>query len=176
MTERVLVTFATKFGATREIAERIGTVLGASGIPTDVRPVNEVADLAGHDAVVVGSAVYAGRWRKEAVTFLETFERDLAQRPLWVFSSGPTGHGDPVALVKGWRFPEAQASLLQRIAPRDTAVFHGAIDASKLSLIEKAMIRTVKAPTGDFRDWSSIEQWAATIAEALRPTADGESR
>ena len=109
-----------------------------------------------------------GKWRKEAATFLQVNEKTLAERPVWLFSSGPTGEGDPVELLNGWRFPESLQPIADRIQPRDTAVFHGALDMKKLNLIEKFMIKNVKAPLGDFRDWDAITSWATAIADELK--------
>jgi menaquinone-dependent protoporphyrinogen oxidase len=116
--------------------------------------------------VLVG-AVYIGKWRKEAVKFLQANERLLAERQVWLFSSGPTGEGDPLALTQGWRFPGKLQPIADRIRPRDIAVFHGALDMNKLNFIEKWMIKNVKAPVGDFRDWDTITSWATDIAALL---------
>jgi len=90
---------------------------------------------------------------------------------VWLFSSGPTGEGDPVTLTKGWRFPTAQKSIADRIHPRDIAVFNGILDMEKLNFAEKLIIKGVKAPVGDFRDWDAITDWAASIVGALQPEA-----
>ena len=168
METQVLVAYATKYGATAEIAERIGQALRQAGLRADVLPAARVADLTPYQAVVLGSAVYAGQWRKEAVKFLAANEKALAARPVWLFSSGPTGEGDPVQLTKGWRFPEAQKPLAERIRPRDIALFHGAVDMSKLNLLERLLLKAMKAPVGDFRDWNAITSWATAIADALK--------
>jgi len=168
MDVKILVAYATKHGATAEIAEKIGEVLGQAGLSADVLPADRVSDLTSYKAVVLGSAVYAGRWRKEAVTFLEANEKALAERPVWLFSSGPTGEGDPVELLKGWRLPEAQQAIADRIGPRDIAVFHGVLDTKKLGLAEKLIVKGIRAPVGDFRDWDAITSWAAAIADALK--------
>jgi menaquinone-dependent protoporphyrinogen oxidase len=164
---RVLVAYATKYGATAEIAERIGQVLRQAGLHADVLPADRVGDLAPYQAVVLGSAVYIGRWRKQAATFLKANEKALAERPVWLFSSGPTGEGDPIALGQGWRFPTALQPIADRIRPRDIALFHGATNAQKMNPIERWMLKNVKAPAGDFRDWEAITAWAAAIAAAL---------
>jgi menaquinone-dependent protoporphyrinogen oxidase len=165
---QVLVAHATKYGATAEIAEKIGEVFHQAGLGADVLAADGVGDLTPYTAVVLGSAVYAGQWRKEAVTFLETNEQWLAERPVWLFSSGPLGEGDPVELMNGWRFPEAQQPIADRIQPRDIAFFHGALDMKKLGLAEKLIVKALKAPAGDFRDWDAITAWAAGIADALK--------
>lgn len=166
MDVQVLVAYATKYGATAEIAEKIGEVLRDAGLSADVLPVDRVSDLTPYNAVVLGSGVYVGRWRKEAVRFLEDNEKELAARPVWIFSSGPTGEGDAVELMKGWRFPHQ--AIVDRIRPRDAAIFHGLLDSKKLSLPDRLMIKGVKAPVGDFRDWDAIASWAAGIADALK--------
>ncbi len=171
MDDKVLVAYATKHGATAEIAEKIGQVLREAGLQADVVPIDRISDLAQYKAVVLGSAVYIGQWRKEAANFLKANEEALAKRSVWLFSSGPTGEGDPVEVLKGWRFPEALQPIADRIQPRDIAVFYGALDPKKLNFIERWMIKNVKAPTGDFRDWDAIAAWATAIADALKQEA-----
>jgi menaquinone-dependent protoporphyrinogen oxidase len=165
---RVLVAYATKHGNTAEIAEKIGQVLREAGLRADVVPVARAGDPASYQAVVLGSGVYIGQWRKEAARYLKAHEAALAGRPVWLFSSGPTGEGDPVELLKGWRLPSGLVEVAGRIGVRDRAVFGGALDAAKMGALEKWMIRNVKAPLGDFRNWDAIAAWAAGIAEALK--------
>jgi len=168
MAFQILMAYATKYGATAEIAEKIGQVLHEAGLQADVLPAERVGDLTLYGAVVLGSAVYAGRWRKEAAAFLEANEEALAERPVWLFSSGPTGHGDPVQLMKGWRFPDGLQPIADRIQPRDIALFHGKLDAKKLGFAEKLIVKALKAPMGDFRDWEAITAWATDIAALLK--------
>ena len=168
MEEEVLVAYASKYGATGEIAERIGQELREAGIDIEVKPVDQVSELANYGAVILGSAVYAGQWLRDAAAFLTNNEQTLAQRPVWIFSSGPTGDGDPTDLMKGWRFPEALQPVADRIQPREIAFFSGELDLQKLNLAEKLIVKAVKAPTGDFRDWEAIEAWTRDIADSLK--------
>jgi menaquinone-dependent protoporphyrinogen oxidase len=169
---KILVAYSTKHNSTAEIANLIGETLQQtrlrSGIPhVEVKSVETVADVTKYDVVVLGSAVYAGQWQSAAADFLKKHEEELSQRPVWLFSSGPTGEGDPLALLKGWKFPQALMPVAERIKPRDIAVFHGNLDASKLSLFERVVVKGVKAPMGDFRDSEMIRSWASCIAQAL---------
>ena len=168
METRVLVAYASKHGMTAEIAGKIGDTLRQSGLQVDVLPVKNVKDLAQYKAVVLGSAVYIAMWRKEFVKFLQENEKLLSGLPVWIFSSGPMGEGDPAELLHGWRLPEAQRSLIESIKPRDVALFHGAINIKKMNIFEKWVLKSVKAPTGDFRDWNAINKWAAGIAGDLK--------
>jgi menaquinone-dependent protoporphyrinogen oxidase len=167
MENKVLVVYATKHGATAEIAEKIGESLRQNGLSVDVIPVGKCGDLTPYSAIVLGSAVYVGQWLKDAIAFLESNEKELAARPVWLFSSGPTGEGDPAETMKGWTFPEAQKPIADRIKPRDITFFSGKIDTKKLNFAEKLLVKGVKAPTGDFRDWEEITAWAVSIANAL---------
>lgn len=168
MSGQVLVAYATKYGATAGIADKIGQVLGEAGLRADVLPADRVGDLVDYRAVVLGSAVYIGGWRKAAVRFLQAREAALAKMPVWLFSSGPLGEGDPVKLTQGWRFPGKLQLIADRIGPRDIALFHGAADEAKMNCIEKWMLKNVKSPAGDFRDWEAITLWAMDIAAALK--------
>ena len=168
MVGKVLVAYGTKYGATAEIAERIGQVLRQAGLDAEVLPAECVGDVRAYQAVVLGSAVYIGQWRKQAAAFLKANEQALAGRPVWLFSSGPTGEGDPVALTQGWRFPTGLQPVADRIGPRDIALFGGAASVEKMNFIEKWLLKNVKAPAGDYRDWDAITAWAASIAGALK--------
>lgn len=167
MNNRVLVAYATKYGATAGIAEKIGEVLQSAGFSVDVKQVDQAGDPAAYQAVVLGSAVYIGRWRKEAVRYLKAHEKTLAQRPVWIFNSGPLGQGNAAEQAGDLGFPKAVRPIADRIKVRDVAVFFGAVDLQKLNPLERWMFKNVKSPIGDFRDWDAIAAWAAGIAAAL---------
>lgn len=167
MNEKVLVAYGSKHGSTAEIAEAIGEAMVEEGLEVEVLNADQVGDVEAYGAVILGSAVYAGMWQKEAVRFLETHEATLADRPVWIFSSGPTGEGDPVELLSGWVFPEAQQEIADRVGPRETVVFHGNIDLDRLGLGEKLIVKAVRGQVGDYRDWDAIRDWAQGVAQAL---------
>lgn len=169
--DKVLVAYASKYGATAEIAEKIGEVLRQAGLTTDVLPANKAGDPAAYAAVVLGSAVYIVQWRKEAVKFLKDNQKLLAEVPVWLFSSGPMGEGDPVELLKGWRFPEKLRLVIESMKPLDIAVFGGVLDMSRLNPLERFMMNRVKVQPGDYRDWDTIASWAANIAGELQKKA-----
>jgi menaquinone-dependent protoporphyrinogen oxidase len=177
---RVLVAYATRHGATRGIAERIADTLVRTGLEAVARSTEEPVEPTHYDAFVIGSAVYAFRWEKDATDFVRHNERLLSTRPVWLFSSGPLGppehdeHGKEVRPV-----PKIVAELSERIHPRDHHVFFGAYDptAAPIGIIER-LTRLAPAgkealPVGDFRDWEEIEAWATRIAEELTPVAIG---
>ncbi len=56
---------------------------------------DEVTELEDYDAVVLGSAVYAGHWLEPAKQLAERFVGQLLGRAVWLFSSGPVGNPLP---------------------------------------------------------------------------------
>ncbi len=167
MDKKVLVAYGSKYGATAAIAERVGQELEQAGLAVDVLPAETVSDLGAYGAVVLGGGLYAGHWHKAAASFLRGNEATLSTLPVWLFSSGPTGAGDPVALLQGFTFPTDLKAMADRIHARDKAVFGGAIDEARLSFLDRLIIKGVKAPTGDFRNWPAIEVWSKSIATGL---------
>ena len=172
MPHKVLVTYASKHDSTSEIASTIGAILQqADDVEVDIRPVELVEDVASYSVVVLGSAVYAGQWQSSAANFLKRNEHELAQRMVWLFSSGPTGEGDPSTLMDGWKFPQALEPLAARIQPQGIALFHGKLNPASLNYVERLLVKGVHAPVGDFRDWEMIREWAAEIARAVMQKA-----
>jgi menaquinone-dependent protoporphyrinogen oxidase len=161
---KVLVTAASKHGATMGIAEAIADELTANGLSVEVMPVEDVSTLAEYDAVILGSAIYFGRWLKSAVEFADLFFQGLSERPLWLFSSGPVEKGSSPASQGPERVSSPIKGLLK---PRDHKVFPGALDKSHLNFAERTMMRVIRADYGDFRDWDAVRSWARTIAVAL---------
>jgi menaquinone-dependent protoporphyrinogen oxidase len=168
MTAKVLVTYATKNVSKAEIAEKISQVLADSGLNTELIPVKKVQNVNDYAGVVLGSAVYMGNWRREARKFLYFKEKELAGIPVWFFSSGPVGEGDPVDLLDGWQFPPRLQIVADRIKPRDIVVFHGVVDPEKLTKFDNWIMKRIDSPRGDFRDWEAINSWAQSIAEELK--------
>jgi menaquinone-dependent protoporphyrinogen oxidase len=168
----VLVTYASRYGSTAGIAERIAETLTLAGMETETRPVDEVADVARYRAVVLGSAVYFGSWLKAATAFVAENESLLSDRPVWLFSSGPL----PGAVLPVGQdddpTPKGIGDIVEAIQPREHRVLDGALDPSRLNLRDR-MIRAL--PTGrpllpevDGRDWPGIATWAGGIAQALQ--------
>ena len=162
---RALVAAASRHGATHEIAEAIAAGLARRGVEAEARHAEGLASIDGYDALVLGSAVYVGRWLEPARDLVETHAKALAAMPVWLFSSGPLGspealkpEGDPVDV-------DALMDTAQAVEHR---VFAGRLDRKLLGFGEKALVVAVRAPEGDFRDWEAIDAFAGEIAERLQ--------
>jgi len=157
---RVLVTAATRHEATGEIATAIAKSLVERGIEAEARPIVDVSEIGGYDAVVLGSAVYVGRWLREARRFADRHAATLATMPVWLFSSGPVG-------AAGRGEPADAATLAELTRAREHRVFGGRLERTRLTVAERLMVRTVDAREGDDRDWREVDAFAATVARAL---------
>jgi menaquinone-dependent protoporphyrinogen oxidase len=174
---RVLVAYASRYGATQGIAERIAATLCRQGVEATVESARQAGDPTGYDAAVIGSSIYMFHWMKKATKFVRRNSKALANRPVWLFSSGPLGTKAQDA--QGRDFceilePKEIAEFKGTINPREHRVFFGALDGSKLGfwhrLIYKLPANRDKSflPDGDFRNWAAIDAWAGSIAEALK--------
>ena len=160
----ILIAYASKHGSTQEIAERIAAKLQQVGQEAEVRSMDAIEDAGGYEAFVIGSAVYYGSWLKEATEWVHRNQAVLAAHPVWLFSVGPLGTEVKDAEPQ----PKELAEFQQTIGPRDQRLFFGSLDHHTLSFAERMMVKAVRAPEGDFRDWQAIEDWAASIAKDLR--------
>ena len=163
---KVLVASASKYGSTNEIARAIGGALADRGVIVQVAKIQDVSSVEPFDAVVLGSAVYAGQWMKVAREFVDTHALRLTERPVWLFSSGPIG-SPPLP-------PEDNIQIdhiVMSTGAREHKVFAGKLDRSRLTFAHRALVRALKAPDGDFRDWNEIDSWGGSIAEVLRVPA-----
>ncbi|MDX6249005.1 MAG: menaquinone-dependent protoporphyrinogen oxidase [Kribbellaceae bacterium] len=163
---KVLVAYASKMGGTAGIAEAIGDQLRKCGHQVDVRNVEEVCSLQHYDAVVLGSAIYARGWRKEAVRFLRHHRDELRERPVWLFHSGPVGPDRDTPQAA----PPNLARLIRKIGAAAPQTFAGRLEQeSATGVVSRWLAHGQLA--GDFRDWPAVRQWAREIHETLRGVA-----
>lgn len=182
----VLVVHASRHGATRGIAERIGAVLQGEGHEVEVAAASAAPSVSVRDAVIVGSGVYMGSWLEDGLEFLRENRGILSSRHVWLFSSGPLPGStkqkpvtDPIENALGPAEGPGSGGrrklqeLADAIAPREHAVFAGAYDPTDppKSLAER-FIRLMPAgkgilPPGDYREWPAIEAWAREISTHL---------
>jgi menaquinone-dependent protoporphyrinogen oxidase len=163
--KRVLVAYASKRGSTAEIARAIADALEAAGLEVDLEPAGEVDAIDAYDAVVLGSAVYIKRWRGDAKHFLHKHRRELAQRPLWIFSSGPVG--DPTNDDPAWSEPRRIVAAVEDLGARDHVVFGGSVPSEPHGFMEQAMADDTPEEYRDRRNWDDIRSWAKGIAADL---------
>jgi menaquinone-dependent protoporphyrinogen oxidase len=165
MTARILLAYASKKGSTAEIAEAIGKELRAGSYQVDVCEMNAVSSVSGYDAIVLGGPVYMGRMVGDVGRFIGRHREVLHSLPVAAFAVGlaPVSN-DPSAMENALRI---LMSSVAPVKPVGEAVFAGRLDPDRLSFVQRWMIKQVKSPVGDFRDWEEIGRWAKDLPEKL---------
>ena len=161
----VLVTYATKYGSTRDVAEAIAARLRERGVTIDVRAAGDVDSLGGYDAVVFGGALYFFRLRREGRRFLSHHRKALSEMPVAVFGMGPIEDTEEQYMGARKHLDKSLAKN-QSISPVAVAVFGGVLDPTGLRFPD-ANPAMKKLPPSDLRDWEAIGAWADTLPEAL---------
>jgi len=159
MSGAILVAYGTKHGSTREVAEAVAETLEGGGLEVVTLPASRVDDLSGYAGVVVGGAIYMGRWHPDAMRFLEQHRSALAAVPVAVFGMGPRTMEEHDAEESRTQLARALARVPE-VAPYAVAVFGGVIDPHTLRFPFNRM------PASDARDWEAIRAWAADVARA----------
>jgi menaquinone-dependent protoporphyrinogen oxidase len=157
----ILVTYGSTRGGTEGLAEIIGDELRKCGYDVDVAPARGVGRLANYDAVIVGGALYAGHWHREARRFVKSHRLQLHQLPTYFFSSGPLGEEAQKKDIPPVRGVD---HLMARVGARRHATFGGRLDEHAEGLIAASM---TKRWSGDFRDETKVRAWAHDIAAEL---------
>lgn len=180
---RVLVVYASKYGSTMGIAERITATLSECGVQAATVSAKKAGMLDGYDAYVIGSAAYMASWMHGATDFVHRNAAMLKTKPVWLFSSGPIGNrrfDDAGRDVLETSVPKDIAEFEELIHPRGHQVFFGAFDHHHLSVTHR-FVSSIPAMKdlfvdGDWRDWQAIEAWARSIASTLAPALAGAAR
>jgi menaquinone-dependent protoporphyrinogen oxidase len=167
MKPSVLVTFATRYGSTREVAQSIADTLKESGIEVDFQLIREVRSVEKYQAVVLGAPLYMFRWHKDARRFLSKHRKEIVQRPIAIFALGPI-HDEE----KEWQ--DVQKQLDKALAkypwlnPAAVEIFGGRFDPARLRFPYSFLPAMKKIPASDIRDWAKIKSWAENLPDLLK--------
>lgn len=162
---RILMVVGSRHGSTQEIGEVVAEVLTEAGHDVVTQDPDDFTSTTGFDAMVLGSAIYYGRWVPPVRELVERHAGSLAATPLWVFWSGPLGtKGVPRGSVEG------MDELLDRLRPRGFREFDGRVDRGELGMRERAVVSLVGAEYGDYRDFDDVRAWAHGIVDELART------
>src|SRR5512137_2558774 len=132
MSNTILVTYASRLGATAGVAEAIGKTLVENGAQVEVRRMEDVTDLTPYGAVVAGSATRDRQWLPEAMEFMRAHQAALRQKPVAVFLVCMT-----LAMKDGEKYRPQVAMWLDPVRafvkPVSTGLFAGVLDIRKIS-------------------------------------------
>lgn len=163
---KVLVVYGTGTGCTAGIADRIGKAVAAKGASVEVHPAKSAPDPAGYDAVLVGSGIRAGNWHAPVKDWVAKNAGTLKDKPVAFFTACLTMAQDPSKSDE----VRAYTDLLiaeTGVKPVDIGLFAGWNEPKHFSFGERTIMKIMKAPQGDFRDWAAIDSWSEKVAGQL---------
>lgn len=162
MQNKTLIAYASKAGSTIEIATYLAEMISRKGIQVDLMPVEKVTDLSEYQSVILGSAIRVGKLLPEAMKFIENYQAELQERTFGVFIVCMTLNQDTEEnrkIVSDYLIP-----VRALVKPASEGMFAGVMDLKKLNLLEKMIMKAMKAPLGDFRNWEKIEAWGGHVS------------
>jgi menaquinone-dependent protoporphyrinogen oxidase len=184
MSNTILVTYASRLGATAGVAEAIGKTLTDNGAQVEVRRMEEVTDLTPYSAVVAGSAIRDKQWLPEAMQFMRTHQAALRQKPFAAFlvcmtlaTLAPTAWAQ-CGVKDGEKYRPQVAAWLDPVRslvkPVSEGLFAGVLDIGQISSFSDRLKFRVSVlvgvwQEGDHRDWNAIREWAARLRAVLLP-------
>jgi menaquinone-dependent protoporphyrinogen oxidase len=166
MERPVLVTYATKYGSTEEVARAIAETLRESGVAVELLSARSVHSLAGYCAAVLGAPLYIGRMHGDARRFLSVNRSDLMKMPVALFVLGPVEKKE-----KDWvgarQQMEKELTKFPWLSPVAKEILGGKFDPTKIGFPFNMIPALRKIPASDARDWTAIRTWASELPVAL---------
>ncbi len=171
MSTAILVTYASNYGSTQEVAEFVAATLRAQqvAVEVDLRPIREVPDLTHYRAVVLGAPLYMFHWHKDARHFLSRFQSVFAGGlPVAIFAGGPIGDSDEKAWQDIRRNLEQELAKFPWLKPVSVQLIGGKFDPTKLRFPYSLIPALRNMPASDLRDWPAIKAWASGLTEQFQ--------
>jgi len=160
MEKRLLVAYASKYGSTGGVADAIGKELCSKDVAADTVLIKNANNISSYQGVIIGGAVYMGKWMSEAVDFVKQNKDILCKVPVAYFLVGMTLARHPEKRAEVLSYMDPILKAVPEIKPVGIGTFAGAMDYNNLSWINKKIMKSKGSPEGDFRDWNAIRAWA----------------
>lgn len=163
---RILIVYGTKSGCTQGVAGKIASAVARPGFKVDIAAADNAPDPAVYDAVFVGSGIRVGQWHEHARDWVVAHAATLKSKPVAFFSVGLliTQGAARTAEVRAFTDPLIEQTGVQ---PVDIGLFAGWNEPKRFTFVERIVMRAMKAPEGDQRDWDAIEAWAQAAVPKL---------
>ena len=170
---KVLVAYVSHFGTTGEIAAVIAETLRENGHHAEAKSINNIKNINGYDAVIVGSAIQYDRWMPEATEFVLSHQHELASLPVAFFFSCLTlSRKTKKSEKEATAYSDALYALSAQVKPLDVGRFAGVLDYSKMPffarLVARSIMTLLRVQEGDHRDWAAIRIWARNTGSKLK--------
>ncbi len=168
MENAILVAYATVYGSTQEVAERLAAELRELGLAVDLQRAKQVRSLDAYRAVVLGAPLYMFHWHKDALGFLARHRKALAEKPVAIFALGPLN-----AVEKEFQGAREQMdkelAKFPWLAPRTIEIFGGKLEPAKFRFPHNLIPVMRNMPASDIRDWAAVHTFASALSDKFLP-------
>lgn len=168
MSDSILVAYATRYGSTKEVAEKVAATLREQGLEVEFQAMRQVQTLSGYSAVVLGAPLYMFHWHKDALAFLSRHREVLTQMPVAIFALGPF-HDDAKELQEVRAQLDKELTKFPWLEPVAIEIFGGKFDPDKLTFPYNILPGLKSMPASDGRNWTAIQVWANTLTTRFQP-------
>jgi len=175
---KILVAYASAHGTTGEIAAFISKTLEVYGAEVTYASVETIESVQEYDAFILGTAIHEGIWLRSMMLFIDKFEAELAQKPVYFFISC-------IRIVESDGYDHVMKNYmdtktLEKLKVRNVNAFGGAIKLKEINWDERWTLglrydgtNLQQRLNADYRDWYAIGAWVNNIAKelVLKPVA-----
>jgi len=121
---------------------------------------------AGYDAVLVGSGVRAGSWHKNVKQWVAENADALKSGKVAFYTTCLTMAAEPDKAAEVRAYTDALIAGTG-VEPVDVGLFAGWYEPKQFSFVERTILKMMKSPEGDFRDWDAVDAWTRDMAVQL---------
>ena len=169
---KVLVSYQTLYGSTREAASVIADTLEKDyGFQVDIYQLEEneiTPDSSDYENIVIGSCIFHGKWGKSAEEFLRT---DFTNKNVAVFVCAGFAGEEKLHNQAHRVFLEEVLEKYPRLKPVSMKAFGGRVPRAKIPHIWYLQT-TKKMPSFgyDTRNLEKVKEWAHELGSLFRKT------
>lgn len=157
---RILIGWASRAGAARDIATVLADELRTAGHDVDVADLKTEPDASSPDLVVLGSGIQAGQWYPEAMSWVTVHEVTLTDTPVALFNVCLNA-ADCKRRDESLGYNKALAARLEPVAQES---FAGRYVPEKVSRFKRLLLKSMRQQAQDHVDEALVRTWARELA------------
>lgn len=166
MDKKILVTYATYYGATANVARAIAETVASRGYSVEVSTVKEVQNLNQYEAVIVGSAIRGGKIHDDTFHFIKDHKADLGRIPVAYFVCCMTmGEEDPETRYQAETYLAEVFNKISTVKPISLGFFGSIYEYKHMEWLARLVDKAINSQEGEYHTWETVIHWNENVAE-----------